>query len=81
MFAQSCTYVTLFMLMHFIYGLLFMFLGDWTESQEIGTNKLTFVAKYCVTDLNNMLELMNKKVFHCLIVLNGQVLVLVHVVA
>ena len=81
MFAQFCTNVTFCMLIHFIYALLFMFFGNWTESQEIRTNKLTFVAKYCVTDLNNMLELMNKKVFHCLTVLNGQVLVLVHVVA
>ena len=48
------------MLIHFIYALLFMFLGNWSKSQEIGTNKLTFVAKYCVTDLNNMLELMKK---------------------
>ena len=80
MCTQFRTYVTLCMVTHYIYALLFMCLGNWTKSQEIGTNKLTFIAKYCVTDLNNMLELINKKVGHCLIVLNGQVFVFVHVV-
>ena len=56
-----------------------MFLSNWTKSHVVGTNKLTFIAKYCVTNLNNMLELINKNVFYCLIVLNVQVLVFVHV--
>ena len=40
-----------------------MFFGNWIKSPEIGTNNLTFVAKYCVTDLNNVLEFIIKKVF------------------
>ena len=60
---QACTYVTMCMLIHQYLCLLGMFFGNWIKSPEIGTNKLTFVAKYCVTNLNNMLELIIKKGF------------------
>ena len=64
-------YTTLYIYDHLhahtpIFMLCFVFLGgNWAKSPEIGTNKLTFVAKR-VTDLNNMLELINKKGFSLL---------------